>query len=244
MSTFPALLLVHGAWHGAWCWQPLMDHLPDLDVRTVALPSSGQDPTALGDLYDDAGAVGEAITAIGRSTVVVGHSYGGCPVTEVAAAVPNVHRVIYLSALMQDVGDSVLSLVGGVHPPYWDVHDQPREGKDCGYFEAAKPLEALYGDVEPHLARQSVARLGRQSLASVTQPLTQAAWRTVPSTYILCEEDIAIPLPLQEAMAARAERTVRLSSGHSPFLSQPAELARVLRDELALSSRDRRTCPL
>nr|QIY67110.1 alpha/beta hydrolase [Streptomyces sp. RPA4-2] len=241
VSTFPTLVLVHGAWHGTWCWQPLIDHLPDLDVRTVALPSSGQDPAVLGDLYDDAAAVAERVAAIGRPTVVVGHSYGGCPVTEAAATVATVHRVIYLSALMQDVGDSVLSLVGGVHPPYWDVHEQPQEGTDRGYFEAAEPLKALYGDVEPHLAQESVARLGRQSLASVTQPLTQAAWRTVPSTYILCEEDMAIPLPLQEAMAARAERTVRLRSGHSPFLSQPAELARVLRDELAFSIRDRRS---
>ncbi|MER6435848.1 alpha/beta hydrolase [Streptomyces sp. NPDC001185] len=109
------------------------------------------------------------------------------------------------------------------YPPYWDVHEQPQGRTDHGYFGAAEPLEALYGDVEPHLAQESVARLGRQSLASVAQPLTQAAWRTVPSTYILCEEDMAIPLPLQEAMAARAGRTVRLRSGHSPFLSQPAE---------------------
>ncbi|MET8275083.1 alpha/beta hydrolase [Streptomyces sp. NPDC005096] len=243
MSTLPTLVLVHGAWHGTWCWQPLIDHLSDLDVRTVALPSSGHNPAVLGDLYDDAEAVAKALAAVGGPTVVVGHSYGGCPVTEAAATVRDVQRVIYLSALMQDVGDSVLSLVDDVHPPYWDVHEQPQGNAEHGYFEAAQPLETLYGDVEPHLAQQSVARLGRQSLASVTQPLTQAAWRTVPCTYILCEEDMAIPLPLQEAMAARARRTVRLRSGHSPFLSQPAELARILREELALQSRDRQSSP-
>jgi pimeloyl-ACP methyl ester carboxylesterase len=243
VSTLPALVLVHGAWHGTWCWQPLIDELPDLDVRTVALPSSGQDPAVLGGLYDDAEAVAKAVAAVGGPTVVVGHSYGGCPVTEAAATAGDVRRVIYLSALMLDVGDSVLSLVGGVHPPYWDVHEEPRGRADHGYFEAAQAVEALYGDVEPSLAQRSVARLGRQSLASVTQPLTQAAWRTVPSTYILCEQDMAIPLPLQEAMATRAERAVRLRSGHSPFLSQPAELARVLRQELALHPQGRRSSP-
>ncbi|WP_326570118.1 alpha/beta hydrolase [Actinacidiphila glaucinigra] len=234
MSTLPTLVLVHGAWHGTWCWQPLVEHLPDLDVRTVALPSSGQDPAVLGGLYDDAEAVAKAIAAVGGPTVVVGHSYGGCPVTEAAAAAGDVERVIYLSALMQDAGDSVLSLVGGVHPPYWDVHEEHQGQAGHGYFEAAQASDVLYSDVEPHLAQQAAAKLGRQSLASVTQPLTQAAWRTVPSTYILCEQDLAIPLPLQEAMATRAQRTVRLRSGHSPFLSQPAELARILRHELAL----------
>ncbi|WUD70377.1 alpha/beta hydrolase [Streptomyces sp. NBC_00510] len=234
MSTLPTLVLVHGAWHGTWCWQPLVEQLPDLDVRTVALPSSGQDPAVLGGLYDDAEAVAKAIAAVGGPTVVVGHSYGGCPVTEAAAAAGNVERVIYLSALMQDAGDSVLSLVGGVYPPFWDVHEEPQGHADHGYFEAAQATHALYNDVEPHLAQQAAAKLGRQSLASVTQPLTQTAWRTIPSTYILCEQDLAIPLPLQEAMATRAQRTVRLHSGHSPFLSQPAELARILRHELTL----------
>lgn len=241
MSTLPTLVLVHGAWHGTWCWQPLIDQLPDVEVRTVALPSSGQDPTILGGLYDDAEAVAKAVATVGGPTVVVGHSYGGYPVTEGAATAGNVQRVIYLSALMQDVGDSVLSLVGGVYPPYWSVHEAPRGRADHGYFEVNQPLEALYGDVEPRLAQQSVARLGRQSLSSVSERLTQAAWRTVPSTYIICEQDLAIPLPLQEAMAARAERTARLRSGHSPFLSQPAELAHVLRQELALRPEGQRS---
>ncbi|MFD4589017.1 alpha/beta hydrolase [Streptomyces sp. NPDC058434] len=243
MSTLPTLVLVHGAWHGTWCWQPLIDQLPDLDIRTVALPSSGQDPAVLGDLYDDAEAVANAVAAVGGPTVLVGHSYGGSPLTEAAATAGDVRRVIYLSALMQDVGDSVLSLVDGVYPPFWDVHEEPQGRTDHAYFEAVHALDALYGDVEPHLAQQSVARLGRQSLASVTQQLTQAAWRTVPSTYILCEQDMAIPLPLQEAMAARAQRTVRLRSGHSPFLSQPLELARILRQELALQLPEPQSAP-
>ncbi|WP_326624052.1 MULTISPECIES: alpha/beta hydrolase [unclassified Streptomyces] len=235
MSTLPTLVLVHGAWHGAWCWQPLIDQLPDLEVRTVALPSSGHDPAALGDLYDDAEAVSAAVAAVDGPTAVVGHSYGGCPVTQAAATTGNVQRIVYLTALMPDTGESVLSLAGGVHPSYWDIHDKPH---GHGYFEATQPGEVLYNDVAPHLAQQSIASLGRQSLTSVTQPLTQAAWHTVPSTYILCEQDMAIPLPLQESMATRAQRTVLLHSGHSPFLSQPAELARILRQELTLQPRN------
>ncbi|MEU8006493.1 alpha/beta hydrolase [Catellatospora sp. NPDC049111] len=82
MGTTPSLLLVHGAWHGPWAWQQLIDQLSDLDVHTVALPTSGDDPATLGDLYDDAAAVNAAVAAISGPVVVVAHSYGGAPVTQ------------------------------------------------------------------------------------------------------------------------------------------------------------------
>ncbi|MFD8197491.1 alpha/beta fold hydrolase [Streptomyces wuyuanensis] len=229
MNTLPTLVLVHGAWHGPWCWKYLIDELPGLDVRTVALPSGS---ASLGNLYEDAEVVAKALASVGRPTVVVGHSYGGSPVTEAAATVTGVEKVIYLAALVQDVGESVLSMAGGNYPPYWDVHERPAESADQGYFEVAQPCEVLYSDVPPNLAEQAVAKLGRQSLASAMQPLTRAAWRELPTTYIVCEDDKAIPLSLQERMAARAQRIRRLRSGHSPFLSQPALLAGVLRAEL------------
>ncbi|MEU3985676.1 alpha/beta hydrolase [Streptomyces sp. NPDC026672] len=231
MPTHPSLLLVHGAWHGTWCWQPLINHLPGVDVHTVALPSSGPDPQALGDLYDDAAAISAALEAIAGPTVVVGHSYGGCPVSQAAGSAGDVRRVIYLTALMQDVGDALLTLVGGAYPPDWDVHED-EEGKE-EYFDVHDPLRALYADVEPDLAARCVARLGHESLRAVKQPLTEAAWRSVPSTYIVCEDDVAIPPPLQEQMAVRAERVRRIRSSHSPFLSRPAELAGLLREEMA-----------
>ncbi|MEU1600739.1 alpha/beta hydrolase [Streptomyces sp. NPDC005708] len=232
MRDLPTLLLVHGAWHGPWCWQPLIEHLPDVDVRTVALPSSGADPADLGDLYDDAAAVAKTLASIGGPTVIVGHSYGGSPITEAATHVDNVVRLVYVTALMLDVGDSVLSAADGVYPPYWHVQERPGGHSDKGFFTVSQPLETLYGDVDPELARLSAAKLGHQSLASVTQPLTEAAWRAVPSTYVVCEADAAIPVPLQEAMAQRAQRRRRLDCAHSPFLSKPAKLARILREEL------------
>jgi pimeloyl-ACP methyl ester carboxylesterase len=63
----------------------------------------------------------------------------------------------------------------------------------------------------------------------MTQPLTNAAWRAVPSTYVVCEQDQAIPPFAQEAMAKRAETVLRMDAGHSPFLSHRQELAGLLR---------------
>lgn len=227
MSTPPVLLLVHGAWHGPWCWRQLIDELPDVDVRTVALPSSGGFPGALGDLRDDAAAVAEAVAAVDGPVVVVAHSYGGAPVTEALGSADNVRRLVYLCAFQMEAGDSLLSSVGGTPPPWWEVHEEE------GYIVPLTPEQVFYGDVEPELRRRAVARIGLQSLAAFSQPLTRAAWHTLPSTYIVCAADRAIPPAAQEAMSTRAQAVRRLETSHSPFLSRPAELAALLREELA-----------
>ncbi|WP_433293630.1 alpha/beta hydrolase [Pseudonocardia sp. CA-142604] len=232
MTPLPALLLVHGAWHGPWAWQRLIEQLPDVDVHTVALPSTGSDPAALGNLYDDAAAVTTAVAAIDGPVVVLAHSYGGHPVTQAVASAGNVRRLVYLAAFQLDVGEAPHSIMGDDMPGL-EVH--VGMGEDGGaYIELTDPVEILYGDLDPGLAQQSVAQLRFQSLVAVTQPLTEAAWRHHPSTYLICEADSALPPSVQEMMAKRAERVRRIQSSHSPFLSRPTELAGLIRDELSL----------
>jgi pimeloyl-ACP methyl ester carboxylesterase len=220
-----SLLLVHGAWHGSWCWGPLRDALgDDVRVHTVDLPSVGDDPAALGDLYADAAAVRGALEDLDGAVVVVGHSYGGAVVSEAVTADSGVAHLVYLCAFQLDVGDSLLGTVGGQAPPWWDV-----EGEAIGVIG---PERVFYNGVPDELTRDSVARIVLQSRASVEQPLTNAGWRHTPSTYVVCEEDQAIPVFAQEAMSSRAGEVLRLPSGHSPFLSHPAELAALLRPVL------------
>jgi pimeloyl-ACP methyl ester carboxylesterase len=231
MRSAPTLVLVHGAWHGPWAWRRIVEELGDLDVRTVALPSVGPDLSALGDMHTDAEAVRAAVAVVDGPVVVCAHSYGGVPVTEALAGVPNVVGLVYLCAFQLDVGESLLSAVGGGAPSWWDVH------RAEGYVDPLRPFETFYADVRPHTARGAVARLGHQSLAAFEQPLTRAAWRTVPSTYVVCERDAAIPVVAQEMMAERAGRVLRMPASHSPFLSRPAQLAGILRAELVAASR-------
>ncbi|MEU6656603.1 hypothetical protein ABZ904_46670 [Streptomyces sp. NPDC046900] len=94
--------------------------------------------------------------------------------------------------------------MGGVCSPCWNVREPTEDDADRGYVEANRPLETLCSEVEPHLGQHCVAGLGRRSPAAVTQPLARAAWITVPGTCLVCEEDMAIVLPLQEAMAEHA----------------------------------------
>jgi pimeloyl-ACP methyl ester carboxylesterase len=218
------LVLVHGAWHGSWAWQPLVDAMDGVAIRTVDLPSVGAGPGALGGLTEDADAVRAELAEIEGPVVVVAHSYGGAPVTEAVTADSGVAHVVYLCAFQLDVGDSLLGSIGGMAPPWWEVHED--------HVVARTPEDVFYTGVDAELTRQAVARLGVQSRESFQQPLTNAGWRAVPSTYVVCERDQAIPVFAQDAMAQRAGTVLRMDAGHSPFLSHPRELAALLRPVL------------
>jgi pimeloyl-ACP methyl ester carboxylesterase len=233
MSTQPTLLLVHGAYHGPWVWDRVIEQLPGVNVRMVACPSSGSDLEKLGTLQDDAGAVSAAVAEIAGPIVVVAHSYAGAVVTEALAGADNVERIVYLAAGMLDVGESLLGSAGGVPPSWWLI--SRNEGPEGGIIRVAKDeaTDVFYADVDSDLAAAAVAQLVPASYSSQTGPVSKAAWHAIPSTYVICTEDNAIPPFAQEAMAQRAKRVLRLNSSHSPFLSMPAELAALLKGELA-----------
>ncbi|WP_250004590.1 alpha/beta hydrolase [Actinoplanes sp. M2I2] len=216
-SRSTTLLLVHGAWHGPAVFDALRRELSALGYpsSTVKLPTSGPDPR--GGLRDDAGAVRDAITAIDGPLAVVAHSYGGVPVTE-AAALPGVEHLVYLAAYQLDRGESVGSF-----------HGMPEPADTSGLSPIiADPRTSLYADVPDDAAGLAVSRLVEQRTQSFTDRVGEPAWHTIPSTYILCEQDQALPASEQERMAVRAKSVRRLATSHSPFLSRPAELAALL----------------
>jgi pimeloyl-ACP methyl ester carboxylesterase len=188
MSEAATLVLVHGAWHRASTWRLLINELPDIDVRTVQLPSSAPVPIAqLGDMYDDARTIRAAVKAVHGPVVVCAHSYGGVPTSQAVADLVQVQRLVYLNAFMLDVGVSMLANSGGNYPPHWAVHEAD------GYIEMRNAEQLLYNDLTPQDARAAAAALGPHSLASTTQPLTQAAWHTIPSIYVIGEQDAGMP---------------------------------------------------
>ncbi|MGI5187567.1 alpha/beta fold hydrolase [Promicromonospora sp. CA-289599] len=217
MNSRPTFLLVHGAWHGSWTWGKLKPIL-EADgwaTRTVDLPSAG-DPAA--GIHDDARTVRQALDRIQGPVIVVGHSYGGIPVTQAVAEATNVTHVVYLSAYQLDVGESL-----------WGSHGAPVPEEPEGLTPVANsPLNAFYVGMSDDEAEAAVQRLVPQSVRSFAEPLTQAGWRTTPSTYIVCEHDLALPAEYQETLAVRSGRAHRMAWGHSPFLTEPADLAGLL----------------
>jgi pimeloyl-ACP methyl ester carboxylesterase len=229
--TLPSVLVVPGAWHKPDHFRFLVDELTKIDVHTSALTltSSGDDPAALRDMYADADVIARAAAAIDGPVVVVAHSYGGVPTTQAFPQAGNVSRIIYLAAFQLPAGESLVGSEGGALMPWSRRLRQEGIGD---YVEVVTPMTAFYNDVEAETARCAVDELGFQSYSSMTQQLTVTAWRTIPSTYVICEADNAIPVAAQEVMAARANEVMRMPTSHSPFLSQPAALARLIRTSL------------
>jgi pimeloyl-ACP methyl ester carboxylesterase len=219
-----SLLLVHGAWHGSWCWDRVLPALETAGFTptTVELPSHGDDTAALGGLHDDAAAVRAAAAELPDGVVVMAHSYGGAAITEGLSEAPNVRHLVYLAAFMLDAGESVLGAAGGSPPPFWEATP---DGKA---WRPLNPEDVFFNDCSPDDTAWAVSRLQPQSASSFAETLEAAAWRERPSTYVVCERDQALPVFAQEAMAKRAGDAVRLDSGHSPFLARPDELVTIL----------------
>lgn len=215
------LVLVPGAWHGPAIWDQLVNELPGVDVQTVDLPSNGNDPASLGDLHDDAAELSRVLAGIDGPSVVVAHSYGGVVATQAITTDSGVAHLVYVCAFAFDVGEAVLALVGEQPEPWWELHEK--------HSVVRTPEAIFYNGVSPELTASAVASLRLQSRASLEQVVTHTAWSAVPSTYIICDRDQAIPPPVQEMLAKRARTVVRLDAGHSPMLSQPAEVAAILR---------------
>lgn len=112
--------------------------------------------------------------------------------------------------------------------PDWISVDQA-----AGAHLAQRTEEVLYGDCDPDVAARAAARLTPQSIAAIATPQSTAAWHEVPSTYVICEQDAAVPPPAQEAMSARASTVHRLPASHSPFLSRPDDVAEIVLGALA-----------
>ncbi len=223
MSNEP-FVLVHGAWHGGWAWDLVADRLRDAGhvVVAVDLPSSGSDPATLGSFDDDVAVVRAALDGVGGGAVVVGHSYGGQVISAATAGRHDVARLVYVCAFMLDVGESTTDALGADPPDWIEPVDDGRA------VRVIQPAAVFYGDVEPALAERCVERLQLQSLAAAMAPLPAAGWHDLPSRYVQCEQDRAIPVGMQEVMSRHADEVHRLDSSHSPFLSQPDAVVALL----------------
>jgi pimeloyl-ACP methyl ester carboxylesterase len=162
--------------------------------------------------------------------LVCGHSYGGMVVTHATAGRKDVARLVYLCAFMPDAGESLLSLTGGPAP--W-IRGQA-DGRMLP--DLALAAETFYGDCDPEIQRASIERLRPMPPAPFAEAVPQAAWREIASTYIVCAEDMAIPVEWQrDLFAPRAEEVVELEASHSPFLSQPSVVADLLAERAGAS---------
>jgi pimeloyl-ACP methyl ester carboxylesterase len=224
----PMVILVHGAWHGGWCWAALQAELDRRGVPSLApdLPGHGASLQPLGDLYGDADAIAAVMTRLNRPVVLVGHSYGGMVITQAAALAPKATELVFVAAFVPHDGDSLMGLLGSFEQRRVALGLATRPGSSdaTSSVDPAGAPGAFYHLAPPEVAAAAVARLGEQPVASFIEPVTSETWRTLPSTYVLCTHDEAIHPDHQAIMAARCTTTVTLAADHSPFLTHVAEL--------------------
>jgi pimeloyl-ACP methyl ester carboxylesterase len=215
-------VLVHGAWHGAWCWDGVVAELRDLGVRATAveLPLAG--------FAADVEAARSAIELAPEGSVVVGHSYGGAVISESAAGVAGITRLVYLAAFMTDADDDMSALMNGSR-----LTESLLVGEAGVTVDPAAAAELFYGDSDPGAAAAMVSRLRPMALAESTPTGQEPAWRSIPSTYVVCTNDRALPVESQRKMAARAERVVEWPTDHSPFVTRPGAVAVLVAEYIA-----------
>jgi pimeloyl-ACP methyl ester carboxylesterase len=231
-------LLVHGAFHGAWCWAPLVEELTAAGhtVDTFDLPGSGDDPTPVAEVTLDAYAarICEALADQPEPAVLVGHSMAGVAITQAAAQCPErIARLVYLAAFLPGDGQSLVDLAqlpegaGDMVQENMVVEGEP----PVATMPAAAAREAFYGLCPAEQAAWATERLRPQPLAPFVAPveLGDGAARP-PRAYVVAAQDRAIPTALQRRLVADNPDVdaVELESDHSPFLSRPAELADAL----------------
>jgi pimeloyl-ACP methyl ester carboxylesterase len=237
-DTTSSVVLVHGAWHGAWCWDRVVDGLAarDVPVVVVDLPGHGDDPGPFGDLHSDADRVRQVLGTLERPVVLVGHSYGGAVITE-AGDTASVSHLVYLCALALDEGETCMSAAVGLPGAAAISHDgRPDVGSgmvvsDEGtvILEPSTAAAALYNECDPDTTAWALSRLGPQPLITLQQAPDAVSWRTRPSTYVVCTDDQIVHPELQRLMAERcAGTTVEWESDHSPFLSHPGRVVDLL----------------
>ncbi len=223
MPDTPSVVLVHGGFVDGSGWQGVYEQLTNdgYDVSVVQHPTISH--------ADDVAVTKRAIDAARNEPVIlVGHSYGGAVITE-AGNHPKVAALVYIAAFAPDAGESVNTLIadppaGAPVPPILP----PQEGF------LFLDREKFHGSFAADLSEEQAAFMADSQLPWGVEALggtiSEPAWKSKPSWYLIATQDRMIPPPAQHAMSKRAGSTViEVEGSHSVYVSKPAAVADLIK---------------
>jgi pimeloyl-ACP methyl ester carboxylesterase len=212
------IVLVHGGFVDGSGWSGVHNILKKKGYNVLIV----QNPTK--SLADDVAVTKAAIESVNGDVVLVGHSYGGVVITE-AGTHPKVSDLVYITAFAPDKGESVASLIANP-PPGAPVPPilPPKDG--YLFLDRAKFAASFAADVEPETASFMADSQVPWGLDALQGAVSEPAWKTKPSHYLVATDDKMIPPPAQRAMAGRAKAQVTEAAGsHAIYVSKPSEIA-------------------
>ena len=241
-----AVLVVHGGYFLPPAWAPFIEDLKSagFTVSCPRLPTCGDERPPKALLSDDVAAVRTAANELveaGHSILVLCHSYGGIVASEAIQSDlyakdnngKGVVRLVYLSSWLVQPGDSLMDVVG----KHGFLTKVDLGQNDDGTVFAKNAPDSFYNDIERSRAEELATHNVTHNWLAVSGKVLAAPWKDLPTTYIHCERDLAIELPLQkdmvkDAIAAAGSaklETVSLDTGHCPFLSNPEALMQIVK---------------
>ena len=221
MATGSSVVLVHGGFVDGSGWQGVYEHLKK-DGYSVTVV---QNPTL--SHADDVAVTRRAIDAQNEPVILVGHSYGGAVITE-AGNHPKVAALVYIAGFAPDKGESVNTLIadpppGAPVPPILP----PQDG--FLFLDREKFHASFAGDLSAEQAAFMADSQVPWGVEALGGTISEPAWRSKPSWYLVTTEDRMIPPPAQREMSARAGSTVvEVAGSHSIYVSQPAAVAELI----------------
>jgi len=215
------VVLVHGGFVDGAGWEGVYDILKK-DGYNVSVV---QNPTT--SLADDVAATRLAISQVPGPVVLVGHSYGGAVITE-AGTDPKVAGLVYITAFAPDKGESVETLIKNP-PPGAPVPPILPPVNGYLFLDKAKFRASFAADVSEAKAAFMADSQVPWGVVALSGSISEPAWRTKPSWYLIATEDKMIPPPAQRQMATRAGATVAEAAGsHAIYVSQPKAVAALI----------------
>jgi pimeloyl-ACP methyl ester carboxylesterase len=215
------VVLVHGAWADGSSWAKVIPILQQAGLHVVAV----QNP--LTSLADDVAAVQRAIALQDGPVLLVGHSYGGVVITE-AGADPKVSGLVYVAAFAPDVGQAAGDLGKDLPPAPGGAEARP---DSAGFLTMTeKGIDEDFAQDLPKPERKLLAATqGPTNGAAFAAKVSNAAWKTKPTSYVVAANDRMIAPDLERQFAKTMHaKTITLPSSHVPMLSHPREVARLI----------------